>query len=346
MELIISHMSAADFWRKVYPTHRAPSNPYTTFDINELATTDSAIWELAPEWVTPGFLAPENGVLHTLSYAKDINRHTKSHVAHLCAPPLPPGALYALDERRYVCSPEFTFLQLAQSLCFEQLVAYGCEICGLYCFDEAAERGMRARSRQLVTIAQLQRFIDMAANFNGRKLASKAVQYICENSASPMETTCALFLTLPYRYGGYNLPQLLLNFQIDIPRDMQSLCGRKYCVADLIAKNKRFVIEYLGTYDHAGIAPLQSDRGRTLALRELGYEVVELTSMQAWDIDSFETVAKRTAKAVGKRIRSAELGVNPQRIQLRTSLRMWNQAYGRGTKTPIQPITFPQPSTP
>ena len=48
MKLIISHFSAADFWRRVYPTDRAPANPASTYNANNFAIKSDDVWQLAP----------------------------------------------------------------------------------------------------------------------------------------------------------------------------------------------------------------------------------------------------------------------------------------------------------
>ena len=329
MKLIISHISAADFWRRIYPINRVPSMPAATPSASGIATSSEDVWQFAPQWVTSGFLQPENGVLHTLALNANRTYRTNTHVSHACKEVLPDGSLYALNDKVYVCAPELVFLQLAQSLELAQLIAYGCELCGIYCFDESSERGFRTRNRPLVTKAQLKSFVDSARGMRGHQKAQEALGFIAENAASPMEATCALLLTLPYRLGGYKLPELLLNTRINVTASLKSICPTGYCIADFRVPGTKFIIEYLGVHDHAGSAPMQNDRGRVVALREMGFDVLELTAKQVWSLDAFEIVAKRVSKESGKRIRSGASGATDGRVGLRKLLRSWNGASGR-----------------
>lgn len=304
----------------------------SVFDAEKTAESSEDIWQLAPEWVTPAFLEPEHGVLHALALSSERTRQTKTHKAHACKTVLPNGSLYALNDNVFVCSPEFVFLQLAQSLELEQLIAYGCEICGTYGFDKSDKRGFRDRDTPLITKAQLERYVESAYGMRGRLRAREALRYIMENAASPMETVCMLLLTLPYRLGGYGLPKLLINVKINVPSSMRPLCPKGYCVADIRVPDTQFVIEYLGIYDHAGGASMQADRGRVIALRELGFEVLELSGRQVWNLSAFEIVAKRVAKVSGKRIRSGEFGATKTRLKLREALHSWNSASGRASR--------------
>lgn len=330
MKLIVSHISAAEFWRKVYPADRAPMRNFTSyiFEPEEIAFSEKDIWPLVPSWITDDYLRSTQGVLHTLHLTKGKGRRTLSHQSHVFTGNIPPGSLFALNENVYVCSPEFTFLQLAQVLSLTQLIAYGYELCGTYAFDANAEREFRTRSKPLTTVARLDEFLKLAKLARGRKRALEAVRFVSENAASPMEATGDMFLSLPYRYGGYSLPQLQLNFPIPIPPQLKPLFPHDYCVVDFCYPKEKFAIEYLGVWDHSGKESLRRDRGRTLALRELGFEIVEVTSRQVWDLASFEIIAKRVSKVSGKRIRSEELGGTSARLKLRATLANWNASGG------------------
>ena len=332
MKLIISHFSAADFWRMVYPTDRAPANPSSTCNVNNLAIKSDDVWQLAPQWVTPTFLKPEAGLLHVLSLTDGQSCRTKTHIVHTCSSALPKGSLYELSRNVYICSPEYVFLQLAQSLDMAQLVAYGYELCGIYGFDETAERGFRVRKTPLITKLQLSSYIDSAHGMRGRTSAREALRYIVDGSASPMETVCSILESFPYRLGGYSLPTLQINTRIDVPPDLWALCPQKHCIADFRIPETRFVIEYLGEYDHSKNTSMHADRGRTVALREMGFEVLELSATQVWNLAAFEIVAKRISKVCGKRIRSGEFGATKARIDLHKTLHSWNSASGRPCK--------------
>lgn len=329
MELIISHMSAVDFWRIAYPLTRMPGAAEDTLLEGDLAFSEEDVWQLAPSWVTPRFLEPENGVLHVLVDSREKRRCSSSHKAHLWSAEIPDGALYALGNGAYVSSPAFTFLQMAKTLDLVQLICYGCELCGKYAFDERAKRGFNKRCGPLVSKETLEGFIYGAEGLPGAKRARIAMHYIVENSASPRETMGALQLALPYRYGGYGISAFSMNFDVPLEGAARMMYHRNPCTIDICFPEKKLAIEYLGLYDHSGEEAVGSDRGRTLALEEMGYEVLELTKVQMDNIVSFEVVVKRVAKILGKRIAQKYLGALPERLKLRRTLREWNKNSGR-----------------
>ena len=330
MKLVISHISAAEFWRKVYPAGRAPQHGFSSCTVkpDEIALSAKDIQSLTPTWATKEFLAPEQGILHVLSFRKGDGRQTSNHQCHVHTGILPPGSLYALNEDVFVCSPEFVFLQLAQSLSRVQLIAYGYELCGTFSFDASAERGFTNRKQPLVNIRQLTGFLQNAEGARGRKRALDAVAFISENAASPMEAACDMLLSLPYRLGGYGLPKLQLNYAVPIPPKLQTLFPHSYCVVDFCYPEKKFAIEYLGEHDHSGRNSMRSDRGRTLALRELRFEVLEVSARQVLDLGSFEIIARRVAQVSGKRIRFDQFGETDARMNLRLDLANWSARSG------------------
>ena len=331
MELIVSHMSAADFWRTVYPPGRVPGAAEGVLSGGDLACNEEDIWQIAPSWVTPSFLAREGGILHVLVESREQRRLSSSHMTHLWSSAIPDGALYMLGGGAYVSSPAFTFLQLANSLDLIQLICYGCELCGTYAFDEYADRGFNTRRKPLVNKELLAGFICEMEGAPGAKRAHSALRYIVEGSASPRETIGALQLSLPFRYGGYGIGGFVMN--LDVPLEGSArLMYHKNPRVDICFPEQQLAVEYLGLYDHSGDEALGSDRGRTLALEEMGFEVIELTKLQLDNLLPFEVVVLRIAKILGKHIKRKYRGALPERLKLMRTLREWNGNSGRAMK--------------
>lgn len=332
MELIVSHMSAADFWRIVYPLKRVPETAEGVLKGDGLAYNEEDVWQLAPFWVTPRFLEPENGILHVLVDSKEKRRVSSSHMTHLWSTPIPDGALYSMGGGAHVSSPAFVFLQLAQTLDFVQLICYGCELCGIYVFDEHAERGFNKRRRPLVNKEALEGFICEMEGVPGAKRARAALRYIVEGAGSPRETDGALLLSLPYKHGGYSLSTFVMNLEVPLVGAARKLYHKDPCRIDICFPEKNLAVEYLGLYDHSGGEAVGSDRGRTLALKEMGYEVMEVTKFQVDNLVSFEVVVLRISKILGRRIEHKYRGALPARLRLRRTLREWSRNSGRVKK--------------
>lgn len=210
-----------------------------------------------------------------------------------------------------------------------ELVAYGCEICGRYAFDTREERGFRTRDTPLSSGRRIKGFLDSFENVRGKAKALRALEYVIEGAESPMETLTAALLHLPYRYGGYGLQKPTANEIVILSSEAHSILRQRSCRIDLQWKRARVAVEFLGKHDHDEESAFERDRMRTNALVEMGYEVIELTSGQVRDWETFELIARRIARRTGKRIPAQYRGLIPMRRQLRDALFSWNAAYGR-----------------
>lgn len=329
MAYYITLSSAADFWRRVYASQKAPDTAKAEAPKDAAFGGVGKSREYLPKWVDDGFLQLEEGKLHLLVFDKSSRHQSSSACPHLWKGPLPPESFYRLNDETFVASPEFTYLQMASVCSLGQLVAYGCEICGRFAFDPDAERGFRTRDEPLTTVRKLKRFLEMTASVRGKAKALRALEYVVEETESPMETLTAMLLHLPYRYGGYGLQKPTANKVVDLSSKARSILHQRSCRIDLQWEHAKIAVEFLGKYDHDGQSAFERDRKRTNALIEMGFEVVELTSGQVRDWEAFEVIAQRIARRTGKRIAPQQRGLTPARQQLRKTLFAWNASCGR-----------------
>ena len=150
----------------------------------------------------------------------------------------------------------------------------------------------------------------------GRRAAEVALSYVADGAASPMESAVYLLLVLPYKRGGYRLPRPLLNYEIKLDDKARKLFGGRSCWGDLCWPDSHLDLEYLGRPSHEGANNMLSDRRRTLAIEEAGYEVIEITKEQVFDLVAFDIVARRIAAKLGKRLDTKKCGVAPERQAL------------------------------
>ena len=330
MAIFITGISALDFYRKVYPVNRAPGlSAFQPDGTTEFAYKDEDIWSLAPPWVTPSFTAPENGRIHLLTNAVSKRASSRLIASHLRSRPLPDGSCFEWNADVLIASPAFTFLTLASDLNLPELIAVGDELCGLYGFDESDERGFKQRTVPLITINELSQFIEAQAGLPGQRKAKSALRFVIENSASPMETLDEMFLCLPCHLGGYGLTAPAMNYPIPITGQAARFVKENPCRGDMCWPDAKLDVEHLGGFDHSSPKALSADRARVNAIKEMGYEVIELTGGQVANLMAFETIALRIAKKLGERIRKQTLGATENRVNLRNMLFAWNGASGR-----------------
>ena len=329
MDLVLDIASSIEFWRQRYPGTRA-LRPPSSAKPTECAYSQIEIDRLAPSWVSDEFLAPTNGVFHSLAFEATRYRNRKTSCVHTWRGPIPEGSFYQLQPHVFVESPGFMFLHAATILNFTQLVAFGDELCGLYSFDKRSKRGFVMRDYSLTTTQKLAHFVKIAKGCRGSYNARMALQYLVDESSSPMETYDEMSLCLPYSRGGYHIEMPNMNYEVPLSPRAARIAKRRNCRLDMGYPNQKLDIEHHGKLDHLSDEDKESDFARVSGLKEMGYEVIELTHDQVNDLFALEYIIERIAKEhFHKRLRKDALGATSERLALRSDLSNWNRSYGR-----------------
>ena len=328
MFLVVGIASSLEFWRLAYAADRAPVNPRPLPDDN-VAYSKADVLRLAPSFISSDILEGSSGKLHALAFSRSQRRVSNAHVTHVWASTIPEGSFYQLNAHVFVASPEFVFLNAATRLDLAPLIALGDELCGLYSFSRQEKRGIRQRSVPLVSRHQLLSYTETARGCPGYKAAKRALEHVVDMSASPMETFDEMTMCLPYRYGGYGLARPKMNQVILLDGKAARIAKRSRCYADMLWEDFKLDVEHHGRFDHVSPENAASDRARVNALREMGYDVIELTKPQVDDLAVYELIVQRIARITGKRIRADQLGATPARLALRRSLHEWNESFGK-----------------
>lgn len=218
-----------------------------------------------------------------------------------------------------VSTPEFCFLQMASRISLTKLIQLGFELCGTYALVDPRKPAV-AREAPLTSVAALRAFLGCAPEVHGRKKALRAVQYIRDGSASPMETAVALLLCLPYRLGGYGLTWPLLNHRIDVPQTARRMASKSYCVCDLYWPEARVAVEYDSNLWHSESSQIVRDSKRRNTLIAMGLTVVTITGHQVWDGGELNSAAHLLAKLTGKRLRYRDPEFTHKHLALREEL--------------------------
>ena len=328
MAVFLSHSTSRKFWRCKYPESRVPlparalQKPY-----GEAACSMDEVLECAPSWAL-GFHEEYGNPIEAIAFGRPSSPRSRHHLAHTWSGRIPARSFYSYSENVNVTSVEFEFLLLASQVDIRQLILYGDEICGLYSFDPEAERGFRKRTKPITTKARLAKYLSGAKGCRGCKAAMRALKYVEELSASPMESVVEMLLCLPRMLGGYGLPRPEMNIEVPLSPRAQRIAQRSKCIADLCYPLIKLDIEYQGEFDHDNEKGFVSDRARVTGLLEMGYEVIELTYDQVAHLERFELIARYVAKKLGVYLKPQARGATPERIKLRQLAFAWNRNYG------------------
>ena len=241
----------------------------------------------------------------------------KGLVCHVWAGPNPAGSYLKLGEGVYLSSPEMTFSEMAQELSLIELVRFGYILCGSYACDECSDRGFRKRV-PLTSVQSLKRQVKKMESRHGVKKAARALRFIADGSASPMETILAMVLCLPRMIGGYGLDLPELNARIEAR--MKGLVDRDHFLCDLYWRKQRVAVEYDSDEHHSGAEAEARDSARRSALLSHGVTVLSVRPEQFFDARKFDETARAIAKLTGKRLPANDAGWMMKRDRLRREL--------------------------
>ena len=296
MSIFLSHSSALEYWR----THRMIAE-----DSGGRPRKHSLpVKPPATESVRRTGLSLPVHIMISNPKARRISLVMKQHV---CTDEAPAGCFIKAAEGLWVSSPEFCFLQMAGALSLARLIELGYEICGLYSIPTAddtnpPERGFYNRN-PLTNVKKLNAFIARVPGIRGNQKAKRALRYILDNSASPMETKLSILLTLPYLLGGYGLIAPELNYRIIPSKTARKFTSKTSYSCDLFWPEYNLAVEYDSAQHHSGSEQINSDAKKKNSLTLMGITVITVTKQQLYNTVEFEKVAIILANCLGKRLK-------------------------------------------
>lgn len=304
--IVLSHISALEYWLSVRIGSRSLVRVSWAKKLIAVTPSEKPEDGLGPWWLTRP--------LHVLVARKSLRK--SEYVCHIWQGALPKGSVLDTQNGFCVCSPEMCFLQMASVLTLAELIQLGFELCGTY---DLSTEDVRA-CPPLTSVSKIASFIEKVPNVNGRKKAVRALSFVAEKSASPMETTLAMLQCLPYRLGGHGIEMPLLNHRIDVIGHAKNYTSRGYFVADMYWPAHKLVAEYDSDRYHKDERRRTSDSERRNALEAMGFTVVTVTLDLVNDRAAMARVANALAKHTGRRLRYPEPEFTRACMQLRSTL--------------------------
>jgi len=256
----------------------------------------------------------------------EARRESQITKPHVMSCHLPEGCFVEAGGGVFVSSPELCFFQMARELSLIRLIELGFEFCGTYSLAAeytirtnpvAAKVGLNVR-RSLTTKKKLLAFSSRIKGERGTAKALRALRYISDGSASPMETILVMFLSLPCKLGGYGLPMPELNARIDPVKAAKKSASKDYYFCDLYWPDANVPVEYDSDTHHTGAERIASDNKRRNSLTVAGVNVITVTNQLIRNRKELEKVAKQLAAITGKRLRTS---TNPKFFEAQNELR-------------------------
>ena len=296
MQLVISHASAFRFWR-AFTGHRSrlPVIPNPSAMDRPPCLTDGIFRELAAIGLTQTTRHP----LDLLFSEEESRSQMKGVRSHATRSLLPEGSLVQISEHVSAVCPELAFLQLQRTVSREKLILAGYELCGTYA-QVGPELSLWER-RKLTTTDAIRDFAACVPRLRSVS-ALKALDFVREGAASPMEAKAAMLLSLPTGLGGYGLPLPVMNPELVVPPNARLLYQHATVRPDLYWPDACFDLEYDGREAHDADAHWK-DAARLGALAVMNVDVLTLTAPQLFDAAAFHEVAQVVAAKIGHRLR-------------------------------------------
>ena len=222
------------------------------------------------------------------------------------------------DQGIYVATPESCFIQLSRDSGLIELIKLGFEFCGTYSLDPSISVGFRSR-RALTTRLEIAHLIEKWPGQTNQK-ALKALRYVRDNSASPMESCLALMLGLPTKMGGYGLGMPTMNAKVSVSGKQSKQVTHREYHCDLYWPEHRVAVEYNSREFHTSERAVERDTSRINNLKAAGINVVAVTRAHVANPQTFDAVARSVAKLMGKRIRNNHTDAENRQQSLRKQL--------------------------
>lgn len=315
MMIILSHISALEFWRsgKEFVLRRPDRFPEVDA-IGEGAQnlTSSRIKKLRNQGFE--FLSEPTHLLVPSDRMRSVRNNV---VCHVCSRRIPKGSFIQICDGVYVCRPELAFVQATRILAFPAAVLTGFEICGAFRMSVNNQPALFQRS-PLTTAAAIADYLEQCGGMHGIVEAKHAVRYVRDGSESPMEAKLVILLCFPISLGGYGIPLPVLNQTIPTTDAVRKATGRASFRCDLLWPQAGLAVEYDGA-DHG--ERIADDSIRRTALAELGvHTVVTVTKRQMQNEAELDLVVQRLKHCLGINRRMPTCDWSAQRAVLRRTL--------------------------
>lgn len=273
MELVVCNRSALYFW-----CHVATSVDAVSQACKKTCAQDAASGARQFDCFELGEFDFGSPPLHLFSSEKRWCVPSKQVYCHRLTEQYPIGAFRKIASAMYVSSPELCFLEMASCLPFPKLIELGWFFCGTYSYR--LDGGVTNNRLPLVRKDRIEVFLEKCPSRRGVALARRALKYVCENSASPMETKLAMLLCLPVRMGGYGLPLPEMNHEVNYSLCDKRLFHRQKAVLDIFWPEYGLGLEYDGREHHSDSDAISEDRQKDSAVASYGINLVRVDNNQ------------------------------------------------------------------
>ena len=260
--------------------------------------------------------------LNVLVTERNQFHRLKSITPRLWSGEVPPGMFCENEMGITLTSPLYTLLTMARYIPETHLLMAMYEFCGNFTVFDPSESMQNAldatrdqhlsgrfggweqvrntsgnptelwRRPPLIDLDELKHFAKTTTGMRGHKHFLRAAEAVTGVVSSPFEARASIRLALSRRMGGEGFPPFSNNHRIALSEQASRLAKQDTCYADIYFEatdsHGPVDIECHGHAVHDGAAKGGLDANRTLALQNMGIEVVLLTQEQLRNPKRFE----------------------------------------------------------
>ena len=310
-DIVLSHDSALEYWAN--PSNRTAANRKNPLLLPPKRDA-SRKTRLSSQKVSEGdtqalryAFREMHGPLDVLVASASLRTQLDGMRAHVWSVPLPGSSLVRVGDGMYVCTPEFCFVQLAQTHTRFELAERAFELAGTYARAPSDfrrdEQGTTYGLAPLTTTERLTRFAEGLPKVRGKDKALDALRFVANGSASPMETKLVMAGSMSRRIGGAGLPTPLLNHTLKATEAAQKASGMRAFRCDLYWPEQKVCVEYDSDAFHADPKVRAKNELRRNGLEIMGIRTISVTWDQFRSPADLQRVLHAVGKALGVRMR-------------------------------------------
>ena len=173
-----------------------------------------------------------------------------------------------------------------------------CEFAGTYRLA-AGGRPVAYRAPRLMSTESLGRVAAEVGVGTGTRRARRVCEMMVEGSASPMETSLALMLSLPVDFGGFGFAKPQLNQAVDVSAQRGLLADRDVVTPDLSWGDVALEYDSAEFHARAGGARHETDAVRANILTALGFRVLRVTPEVLRSLPGLTLLSRQLARVLG-----------------------------------------------
>ena len=174
--------------------------------------------------------------------------------------PEPEGSYFDIGFGVRMATPEFYFMRMANKMPFRQAVEVGMELCGKYRTKltcPSVEQGYDFLRQPRTNTKKIMAYLCGMAGTPEFHKAMAVLDYVEDNSTSPMDTFLFMTFSLPREYGGVGIERPDVSAVYDMDGKLMPSSTGEFLAYDICWPGHGVAVQYIGN-EFVGIDSIQA----------------------------------------------------------------------------------------